>query len=139
MAFYFVQRWTKTVTSICVISEILRNQTTAKFGKLQAVNFCFKQLSDSHCSICLSATWYYAPVELLTSSLYFKAMRNSGVVGCDSNSPRSVEARPELDYTWDIWSSGCVFQQILGGSHPFEASRLDCLHTDCAADCRRCV
>ncbi|GBE62388.1 serine threonine kinase [Babesia ovata] len=57
------------------------------------------------------ATWLYAPPELLTHKSIMV-----DIVGLGGN---ACIVSNELSEKWDIWSMGCVFQEMFGYSGPF--------------------
>ncbi|CDI75613.1 protein kinase, putative [Eimeria praecox] len=62
--------------------------------------------ADGRVSRVSGATWFYAPAELL---------RCSPVEFMASNPGRQL---PPLNEKWDIWSMGCVFQEMFGFFNP---------------------
>lgn len=62
--------------------------------------------ADGRVSRISGATWFYAPAELL---------RCSPVECMTSDSGRQL---PPLNEKWDVWSMGCVFQEMFGLLNP---------------------
>ncbi|CDR97532.1 serine/threonine protein kinase, putative [Babesia bigemina] len=67
--------------------------------------------SDGNVDNISGATWLYAPPELLTHKSIMV-----DIVGLEGNARRVPN---ELSEKWDIWSMGCVFQEMFGYSGPF--------------------
>ncbi|CDJ30207.1 protein kinase, putative [Eimeria mitis] len=61
---------------------------------------------DGRVSRISGATWFYAPAELLRCSPVECLASNSGV------------QLPPFNEKWDIWSMGCVFQEMFGFFNP---------------------
>ena len=62
--------------------------------------------ADGRVSRISGATWFYAPAELLRCSPVECMASNSGV------------QLPPFNEKWDIWSMGCVFQEMFGFFNP---------------------
>ncbi|KAL8432747.1 hypothetical protein ACSSS7_004371 [Eimeria intestinalis] len=83
------------------------NVLIAEDWSIQLCDFGDAEASpDGRVSRISGATWFYAPAELLRSS----------PVECMLSDPEAQ--LPTLNEKWDVWSMGCVFQEMFGLLNP---------------------